>query len=50
LKDFVISKAAGKTKLDTFMTKYKLSNKEKLMRAIAACDDKQGSVQIQSNL
>ncbi|NGY38555.1 MotA/TolQ/ExbB proton channel family protein [Flavobacterium sp. XN-5] len=42
---FVISKAAGKTKLDTFMTKIQASIKQgEIDEAIASCDKQQGSV------
>ncbi|AWG23587.1 flagellar motor protein MotA [Flavobacterium faecale] len=42
---FVISKAAGKTKLDTFMTKIQASIKAgEIDEAIASCDKQQGSV------
>jgi biopolymer transport protein ExbB len=42
---FVISKAAGNTKLDTFMTKIQTSIKAgEIDEAIASCDKQQGSV------
>jgi biopolymer transport protein ExbB len=48
---FVISQAAGKTKLDTFMTKIQASIKQgEIDEAIVSCDKQQGSVQMQLNL
>jgi biopolymer transport protein ExbB len=42
---FVISKAAGKTNLDAFMTKIQASIKQgEIEEAIATCDKQQGSV------
>jgi biopolymer transport protein ExbB len=40
----VISKAAGKDKLDAFMTKVQLSKTGEIDEAIVLCDKQQGSV------
>jgi biopolymer transport protein ExbB len=49
-KIFVISKAAGKTNLDAFMTKIQASIKQgEIEEAIATCDKQQGSVAMQLN-
>jgi biopolymer transport protein ExbB len=44
LLNFLISKAAGKDKLDAFMTKVQLSIKRVKLMKLLFCDKQQGSV------
>jgi biopolymer transport protein ExbB len=50
IERFLISKAAGKDKLDAFMTKSLSIKTGEIDEAIVLCDKQQGSVAIQSNL